>query len=84
MNKTFISVIIMASALSTGCKDEEKSYAWYSDHPDETYDVYTECLESGEASLNCDGARRAAIKFAHEEGYRNEEGRFTNIFKNKK
>lgn len=81
MKKTFISVIILASAISSGCKEEAKSYAWYSEHPDETYDVYSDCLDSGEASLNCDGARRAAIKFSHEEGYRNEEGRFTKLFK---
>ncbi|EMX1684492.1 EexN family lipoprotein [Escherichia coli] len=84
MRKTFISVIIIASSISSGCKDEEKSYSWYGSHPDETYDVYTNCLKDGDASDNCDNARQAAIKFAHEEGYRNEEGRFTKIFKNKK
>ncbi len=37
--------------LLSGCK-ETKSEAWYKQHPDETYAVYTQCLKDGEASDN--------------------------------
>lgn len=47
----------------SGCK-ETKSEAWYKQHPDETYTVYTQCLKDGEASDNCEFAQRAAIMFA--------------------
>lgn len=49
--------------LLSGCK-ETKSEAWYKQHPDETYAVYTQCLKDGEASDNCEFAQRAAIVFA--------------------
>lgn len=49
--------------LLSGCKDT-KSEAWYKQHPDETYAVYTQCLKEGEASDNCEFAQRAAIMFA--------------------
>lgn len=49
--------------LLSGCK-ETKSEAWYKQHPDETYAVYTQCLKNGEASDNCEFAQRAAIMFA--------------------
>jgi uncharacterized protein YgiB involved in biofilm formation len=49
--------------LLSGCK-ETKSEAWYKQHPDETYEVYTQCLKDGEASDNCEFAQRAAIMFA--------------------
>ncbi|GKM25081.1 EexN family lipoprotein [Klebsiella variicola] len=49
--------------LLSGCK-ETKSEAWYKQHPDETYAVYTQCLKDGEASDNCEFAQRAAIMFA--------------------
>ena len=41
--------------LLSGCK-ETKSEAWYKQHPDETYAVYTQCLKDGEASDNCEFA----------------------------
>ena len=40
--------------------------AWYKQHPDETYAVYTQCLKDGEASDNCEFAHRAALMFAQE------------------
>ncbi|EPY9770409.1 lipoprotein [Klebsiella variicola] len=49
--------------LLSGCK-ETKSEAWYKQHPDETYAVYTQCLKDGEASDNCEFAQRAAIMLA--------------------
>ncbi|HBW8003299.1 TPA: EexN family lipoprotein [Klebsiella pneumoniae] len=49
--------------LLSGCK-ETKSEAWYKQHPDETYAVYTQCLKDSEASDNCEFAQRAAIMFA--------------------
>jgi ABC-type nitrate/sulfonate/bicarbonate transport system substrate-binding protein len=51
--------------LLSGCK-ETKSEAWYKQHPDETYAVYTQCLKDGEASDNCEFAHRAALMFAQE------------------
>ena len=51
--------------LLSGCK-ETKSEAWYKQHPDETYVVYTQCLKDGEASDNCEFAHRAALMFAQE------------------
>jgi hypothetical protein len=55
------SVIIITTM--TGCK-EQKSEAWYKSHPNETYETYSECLESGEASDNCEFSYRAALMFA--------------------
>ncbi|HDZ2513845.1 TPA: EexN family lipoprotein [Klebsiella pneumoniae] len=55
---TLSGVILLSS-----CK-ETKSEAWYKQHPDETYAVYTQCLKDGEASDNCEFAQRAAIMFA--------------------
>lgn len=45
---TLSGVIVLS-----GCK-ETKSEARYKQHPDETYEVYTQCLKDGEASDNCD------------------------------
>jgi hypothetical protein len=64
MKKLIVVALVASAALLAGCKEEAKSYDWYSEHPKETYQVYKKCLETGEASLNCDGARRAAIGFA--------------------
>ncbi|HDX9051768.1 TPA: EexN family lipoprotein [Yersinia enterocolitica] len=64
MEKIILLALVTSVALLAGCKEEAKTYAWYKDHPDETYNVYKKCLETGEASLNCEGARRAAIAFA--------------------
>lgn len=64
MKTIILSALITSIALLAGCKDEAKTYAWYKEHPKETYSVYSDCLKTGEASLNCEGARRAAISFA--------------------
>jgi hypothetical protein len=63
MKKLIVVALVASVALLAGCEEETKTYAWYKDHPDETYTVYKKCLETGEASLNCEGARRAAIAF---------------------
>ncbi|EGJ2070567.1 EexN family lipoprotein, partial [Salmonella enterica] len=44
----FVLVVATSIILLNGCKEEVKSYAWYSEHQDETYDVYKKCKESGE------------------------------------
>ncbi|ESL99164.1 MULTISPECIES: EexN family lipoprotein [Enterobacteriaceae] len=59
----FILCILSSVIVLSGCK-ETKSEAWYKQHPDETYAVYTQCLKDGEASDNCEFAHRAAIMFA--------------------
>ncbi|WP_049855384.1 EexN family lipoprotein [Dickeya fangzhongdai] len=60
-----VSILCVISAIITlsGCK-ETRSEAWYKEHPDETYQVYTQCLKDGEASDNCEFAHRAALMFA--------------------
>ncbi|MZG45528.1 EexN family lipoprotein [Dickeya dianthicola] len=60
-----VSILCVISAIITlsGCK-ETRSEAWYKEHPDETYQVYTQCLKDGEASDNCKFAHRAALVFA--------------------
>ncbi len=63
MRNLIVLALVASAAGLAGCKEEAKTYAWYSEHPDETYKVYKKCLETGEASLNCEGARRAAIGF---------------------
>ncbi|CAG74523.1 putative plasmid protein [Pectobacterium atrosepticum SCRI1043] len=64
MFKPIVTLCVISGAiLLSGCK-ETKSEAWYKQHPDETYDVYTQCLRDGEASDNCEFAQRAAIMFA--------------------
>jgi len=64
--------------LLSGCK-ETKSEAWYKQHPDETYAVYTQCLKDGEASDNCEFAHRAALMFA-QEGQTGVKEKFEAIF----
>lgn len=59
----FILCTLSGVIMLSGCK-ETKSEAWYKQHPDETYAVYTQCLKEGEASDNCEFAQRAAIMFA--------------------
>ena len=63
LRSLFTSCTLSGMILLSGCK-ETKSEAWYKQHPDETYAVYTQCLEDGEASDNCEFAQRAAIMFA--------------------
>lgn len=59
----FILWAVSCAIALSGCK-ETKSEAWYKQHPDETYEVYTQCLKDGEASDNCEFAHRAALMFA--------------------
>ncbi|WP_413724161.1 EexN family lipoprotein [Sodalis sp. RH16] len=63
LRSLFTLYILSGVILLSGCK-ETKSEAWYKQHPDETYAVYTQCLKDGEASDNCEFAQRAAIMFA--------------------
>ncbi|WP_447214671.1 EexN family lipoprotein [Citrobacter pasteurii] len=64
MLRSFLSLCALTGVIVlSGCK-ETKSEAWYKQHPDETYAVYTQCLKDGEASDNCEFAQRAAIMFA--------------------
>lgn len=67
MNKIILLVLVTSSVMLAGCKEEAKTYAWYKEHPKETYTVYSECVKTGEASLNCEGARRAALAFSRGE-----------------
>lgn len=64
LNVASITFITAALFSLSACKDETKSETCYKSHPDETYKVYKNCLDSGEASDNCEFARRAAISFA--------------------
>lgn len=64
MLKPVLTLCITSGILVlSGCK-ETKSEAWYKEHPDETYKVYTQCLMDDEASDNCEFAHRAALMFA--------------------
>ncbi|VEA68146.1 Uncharacterised protein [Serratia rubidaea] len=63
LRSLFTLYILSGVILLSGCK-ETQSEAWYKQHPDETYAVYTQCLKDGEASDNCEFAQRAAIMFA--------------------
>ncbi|XQS17080.1 EexN family lipoprotein [Citrobacter telavivensis] len=64
MFKTLLSLSLYASFfILSGC-EEIRSEAWYKQHPDETYEVYMQCLKDGEASDNCEFAQRAAIMYA--------------------
>ncbi|WP_368932040.1 EexN family lipoprotein [Citrobacter sp. RHB21-C01] len=64
MLRSFLTLCALTGVIVlSGCK-ETKSEAWYKQHPDETYAVYTQCLKDGEASDNCEFAQRAAIMFA--------------------
>lgn len=67
MKKFILVSLVTATALLTGCKEDAKTYAWYKEHPDDTYTVYAKCLKTGEASLNCESARRAALAFSRGE-----------------
>lgn len=64
MKQLGVMAVMIAGVFLTGCKDETKSEDWYNKHPDETFTVYSKCLKTGEASDNCEFARRAAIGFA--------------------
>lgn len=64
MKNSMLLIMVTSAALLIGCGEEAKSYAWYSEHPEETYTVYSKCIKTGEASINCEGARRAALAFS--------------------
>ncbi len=51
LNPVLTLCVMSGILVLSGCK-ETKSEAWYKEHPDETYKVYTQCLRDGEASDN--------------------------------
>ncbi|BET64943.1 EexN family lipoprotein [Yersinia pseudotuberculosis] len=61
MKKFIVLALVASAALLAGCEEETKSERWYKDHPAETFTVYKKCLDKGDASLNCENARRGAI-----------------------
>lgn len=66
MKKAFTIIIMLSSIISLlACKDE-RSEGWYKEHPQETYKRYSQCLNDGEASMDCEFSYRAALMFAHE------------------
>ncbi|WP_080206457.1 EexN family lipoprotein [Salmonella enterica] len=82
MKKSFylISAVVLTISI-TACK-EQKSEAWYKEHPTETYNTYSDCLKSGESSDNCEFSYRAAKMFARSD---NPEisNKFTELFNKK-
>ncbi|MCU6278878.1 EexN family lipoprotein [Enterobacter quasiroggenkampii] len=65
MKKAFTIIIALSAIINlSACKDE-KSEAWYKQHPEETYKRYSQCLNDGEASMDCEFSYRAALMFAH-------------------
>lgn len=83
MKKTGMMLLAFFSVLIiSGCKEEDKSEAWYKQHPDETYKVYKKCLETGSNSDNCDAAHHAALGFANPLGNSKETSdKFTELLK---
>lgn len=83
MKKTGMMLLALFSVLMiSACKEEEKSKAWYSKHPDETYKVYKKCQETGSNSDNCDAAYHAALGFANPLGNSKETSdKFTELLK---
>ena len=65
MNILPIVLITGSIFVLSACK-EEKSEAWYKQHPEDTYKTYSQCLKDGEASNDCEFAHRAALMFAHQ------------------
>jgi len=66
MKKAFTIIILLSSIINlSACKDE-KSEGWYKQHPEETYKRYSQCLNDGEASMDCEFLHRAALMFARE------------------
>lgn len=81
-NMGFVLAVATSIILLNGCKEEVKSYAWYSEHQDETYDVYKKCKESGEGGDNCNNAYRAAVNFSNELLYpKDVSDKFTKLLK---
>lgn len=75
-------LMVFFTFLMSGCKEEEKSEAWYQKHPDETYKVYKKCLETGSNSDNCDAAYHASVNFSNELLYPKEvSDKFTELLK---
>ncbi|BBI93069.1 EexN family lipoprotein [Serratia symbiotica] len=83
MKKVENSLLIMVAILIlSGCKEEVKSYAWYSEHQEETYQTYKKCKEKGEGGNNCNNAYRAAVNFSNELLYPKEvSDKFTALLK---
>lgn len=66
MKKAFTVIIVLSLTINlSACKDE-KSEAWYKQNPEETYKRYSQCLNDGEASMDCEFSYRAAVMFAQE------------------
>lgn len=59
-----VGIVSIAVGFLSGCKDDPKSESWFKDHPEDTFNVYKKCIDSGELSQNCENARKAAISFA--------------------
>lgn len=59
-----LSAVVVSFFTLTGCQEETKSIAWWTDHPKETVDKYVECKKTGDDSDNCENVRRAAINIA--------------------
>ncbi|EKN5943523.1 EexN family lipoprotein [Yersinia enterocolitica] len=79
--KAKLIMILSMLTLLAACK-EEKSESWYKQHPDETYEVYSQCLKDGEASDNCEFSYRAALMFARA-GNPGVKDKFENLFAKK-
>lgn len=56
MEKIILIALISSAALFAGCKEEVKSADWYKEHPQEIYQVYTQCLKMSEHTDNCEMA----------------------------
>lgn len=75
-----VASVIVSVVLLSGCKEETKSEDWYNHHPNETFNVYSKCLKTGEASDNCEFARRAAIGF-YQLGTEEQKAKFAPLMK---
>ena len=56
-----ITLLIIILTLS-GCR-ETKSHEWYLSHPQEAYEVLSECFARQDETWNCEFARRAGLDF---------------------
>lgn len=66
MKKVFTIIMVCISITSLSACKEEKSEDWYKKHPQESFQKYSQCLSSGESTLECEYSHRAALMFAHE------------------
>ncbi|HFD6683619.1 EexN family lipoprotein [Providencia vermicola] len=82
MNKLICFIGAIFITVSTSACNDQKSEAWYKEHPKETYTTYSECLKSGEASDNCEFAYRASKMFARSENPEINQ-KFIELFKKK-